>query len=384
VIEAPESDLREIAPYTQAEYKDALERLLVSPVLSSLIKAYFPGVELSSFVKMAKGLATVDEFQARVIAPAIDSMLKQGSDGITLTGLEHITRERKYLYISNHRDIICDPALLTQRLCVNGYGTPKICLGDNLLTSPFVVDLIKMNKGVTVKRGLSPRELLRWSQALSEGIRRSIASGEDSVWIAQREGRTKDGDDQTQPGVLKMLAMAGEGLFIERISALHVVPVAVSYEYDPCDLFKARGLHCVATRGSYQKAPGEDHKSMLESIQGFKGRIQISLGTELVSEIEEAARLESKKDQVARLSKAVDEQIHRAYRLWPSNYIAVDLLAGNAGHRQHYTDQQKEFFIQRMEKRLDGLEAEFSSAGDREGVRGFFLGAYAKPVSNSR
>ena len=232
MIEPPESDIRELRGYSDAEYRDAIRRLIEHPAAPKLIHAYFPGAPMEAIAARARGYETVDDFQAGIISPAIESMLKQTSGGISLSGIENVRQGSRYLYLSNHRDIILDAALLTQRLCVLGHGTPKICLGDNLLGSPLVVDLIKMNKGVTVKRGLAPRELLRWSHALSELIRRSIVGRDnagsgssplaragshvdsdrrDSVWIAQREGRTKDGNDLTQPGVLKMLAMAGEG-----------------------------------------------------------------------------------------------------------------------------------------------------------------------------
>lgn len=381
MFQAVESDIQELQAYSDDEFRAARDRLLVSPILPDLVRAYFPGIRLSDFVERLSRLSNVLEFQAAVIAPAIDAMLKQGSGGITFSGTENISPEGRYLYLSNHRDIICDPALFTHGLYVRGFGTPKICLGDNLLSGALVIDLIKMNKGVTVKRRLAPRELLRWSHALSELIHRSIDQKQDSVWIAQKEGRTKDGDDRTHPGVIKMLTMAGHGTFAQRASRLHIVPVAISYELDPCDIYKARELHVRATQGTYIKAPGEDHKSMMESIRGFKGRIHIALGRELTEECEKAAAFESKKDQLGSITQAADRQIHQLYRCWPSNYIAADLLAGRETFRQHYTEQEKRRFTDRMDSRLDGLD---SPAPDREGIRKRFLEAYARPVLNQQ
>jgi hypothetical protein len=382
MTEVAEADLREIQAYSEEQFREALGRLLAHPLLPQLVASYFPGLGFSDFVHMASGLKSVMEFQVRVIAPAIDVMLKQCTDGLTFEGVEHLSKTGRYLYLSSHRDIILDPSLLTQGLCVRGYGTPKICLGDNLLSGQLVIDLIKMNKGVTVKRKLTPRELLRWSHVLSELIGREIRGGGDSVWIAQREGRTKDGDDRTHPGVIKMLAMAGEGTLVERLASLHLVPVAISYEYDPCDYFKARGLHLVETRGNYQKAPGEDHQAMLESLRGFKGGIHIAFGRELGPDLEAASRIEGKKEQVAAIAAAVDRQIHALYRLWPTCFVACDLLSGRREFAGRYNETQYHRFVERLERRLAGSEPGLSDA-DRAGIRRKMLEAYARPVRNA-
>lgn len=374
MLQTAESDIHALQAYTDAEFRTARDRLIENPILPDLVRTYFPNLPLSEFVKRVSSLESVSEFQTHVVSPAIELMLRKGSSGITLSGTDHLSRNGKYLFLSNHRDIICDPSLFTQQLHAHGFSTPRICLGDNLLTGALIIDLIKMNKGVTVKRKLAPRELLRWSHALSELIFRSIHEGADSVWIAQKEGRTKNGDDRTHPGVIKMLAMAGQGSFAERVSALHLVPVAVSYEYDPCDIHKAKELHMRATEGAYIKAPGEDHKSMIESIRGFKGRIHIAIGHELAEECRAVQALESKKDQLNFLTEATDRQIHRLYRLWPTNYIALDLLNHQAEFEAHYTAEQKRHFIDRMESRLEGLAP---------GVRLRFLEAYARPVTNN-
>jgi hypothetical protein len=379
VIHAHEEDIQAIQSYPEAEFRAALRRILSNPALPTLVKTYFPELEFSAFVKMAEKIRTVNEFQGKVIARAIESMLIRCSDGVSFSGIENFRPNRKYLYLSSHRDIILDPALLTQRLYAIGYGAPKVCLGDNLLSGDFVIDLIKMNKGVTVKRKLSPRELLRWSHALSELIGRSVRGGEDSVWIAHREGRTKDGRDQTQPGVLKMLAMSGQGSLTERLSTLHVIPVAISYEFDPCDVYKARELYLTETLGTYSKASGEDRQSMMESIVDFKGRIHVAIGRELDEELRHAERFETRKEQFNWLAASVDAQLRGLIRMWPSNSVAADLLDGGEHFRDHYTGEQKKIFVERMERKLDSV-ASRSEAVLREGIRRKLLDAYAAPV----
>ena len=272
-----EEALREISPYDDEEFRAAMKRVLASPLVAVIAKTYFPEIPVAEFISFAAQMRTIEEFQEKIIGPAIASMLKLTSGGQTISGPDGLSRYKRYTFISNHRDILLDSALFTRSVFLEGFGTPKICLGDNLLTDAWVVDLIKMNKGITVKRNLPPRELLRWSHVLSEAIRRQVLGGIDSVWIAQREGRAKDGNDHTHPGVIKMLTLTGEGSFLERAADVHLVPVAISYEYDPSDILKARELHITETEGSYHKAPGEDLRAMAEGISGFKGRIHIQV-----------------------------------------------------------------------------------------------------------
>ncbi|MEO5971479.1 MAG: 1-acyl-sn-glycerol-3-phosphate acyltransferase, partial [Bdellovibrionia bacterium] len=228
-------DFKSIEPYSSAEFAQGLIRIRELPTLPLIFKALYPNRRFEEFIQVLQTIESIKDFQGTIISDAVDTILHSTSKGLTLSGLTQHDPNKKCLYISNHRDIICDPAFLTNSLYIRGYGTPKICLGDNLLTHPLVIDLVKMNKGVTVQRNLPPRELLKFSFALSTYIYEQINQNIDSVWIAQREGRAKDGNDKTQSGILKMLTMAGEGEFFQRIKGLNIIPVSISYEYDPCD-----------------------------------------------------------------------------------------------------------------------------------------------------
>jgi hypothetical protein len=378
-----EADLQEINHLPDEDVPAALERLLQSPI-SEIVRAnYFPSLTVEEFRAKIRRLPSSAEFQKQVVAPAIDAMLARTSDGFSVSGFERNPKWARYVYISNHRDILCDPALFTYAMVRNGWDAPLICLGDNLLVAPWITDLIKVNRGVTVKRNLSQRELLRWSHALSELLSRAVTRKQASVWIAQREGRAKDGNDQTHPGVIKMLSLASaapgsDDSLIGRIEGLHFVPLAVSYEYDPNDSFKALELHLSSQPEGYQKKPGEDVRSMAMGIQGEKGRIHIEIGTEIIEAIHRARALESRKEQVNLIAGEIDRQIHLHYKLWPSNYIAYDLLREQQ-RSGLYTDAEKRDFRERMESQLKLIP---DLGHGMEAVRQWFLQMYARPVEN--
>jgi hypothetical protein len=237
-----------------------------------------------------------------------------------------------------------------------------------------------MNKGITVKRNLSTRELFKWSLLLSQLIQQQIIEKIDSIWIAQREGRAKDGNDLTQPGVLKMLTLADKSPFLDQIKKLHIVPVAISYEYDPCDFLKARELYITATQESYKKSPGEDTQSMILGVKGHKGKIHIQIGLEINSAIEKANQASSKRDQVIIIAEEIDAQIHKNYKNWPSNFIAFDLLEGKGSMKEFYSEEKKAEFLERMENQLSLLQA---SPSELDLIRPFFLKSYANSVKNS-
>jgi hypothetical protein len=390
MLEAEINDIRDCSPYTDVEFPEAWARVLSHASLPSLLKSLFPETfspnapkeNLLAFVQSLQQIKTVSEFQHKVIAKAVESILKRTSDGLTITGTENLDRNSKYLFISNHRDIICDPAFLTYALAMREFSTPQICLGDNLLVSSLIVDLVKMNKGITVKRNLPLRELAKWSVVLSQLIRNQIESNSDSVWIAQREGRAKDGNDLTHPGILKMLAMSGNGSFFERVQSLKIVPVAISYEYDPCDIFKAKELMFKNEAGSYEKSADEDLSSMLTGIQGKKGRVHIAIGQEFSKSLNSQEMASAHpKEVISSCVDAIDHQIHNLFRNFPTHYVAFDLIHSAEHHAQHYTQDEKQQFLLRMEDRLKGLGFDPSRT---QGVRQQFLEGYANSVKNSK
>ncbi len=357
-----------------------MTRVLDSPMAETMQRLYFPAVPM----KELRGLgARVDgwfSFQKYFIKPAMDLLVSTSSDGFSISGFERIKKDRRYVFISNHRDIVCDPALFTYGLHRSGWESPFICLGDNLLVNPWIVDLVKMNRGVTVKRSLSARELLLWSKELSSVINQAVRGNEASVWIAQREGRAKDGVDETNPGVLKMLALSQDGEILDALDGLHLAPVAVSYEYDPCDALKARELHELETNGTYVKSPGEDVRSMAKGIRDPKGRIHIEIGAEIDDVVRDARALPSRKEQLQFVATALDRRMRELYRVWPTARVAAAWLEQGRAPQSSgagYTAAEAGRFAAWVERQLD----EAGAGGEaRDAIRRKMLEMYARPL----
>ena len=373
---------REIGPYEGAEVRAALKRVFNEPTTVALSKFLFPTWTPERFKSKFDSISTVDAFQTEMIAPAITSLINQTTSGVTLEGIENLAgRGRCFLYLSNHRDIVMDPALFVFKLHQHGVATPKVALGDNLLFSQWVTDLVKLNKSIIVRRNISGRELLRFSQVLSAYIRTQIAEERDSVWIAQREGRAKDGNDLTQASLLKMLAMGPKTEFLARLRALRVAPISISYEYDPCDALKARERLVRARTGTYAKRPGEDQLSILSGLQGHKGRVMIRVGNVLGDELDSLASLPAP-EQAKAAAELIDARILQGYELWPSHFIAHDLLSRSTRFEARYDTVLRRRFEERLEAQMAQAAEDIASPEDRSALRELMLEMYANPVSN--
>lgn len=314
-----------IRPYADTEVRPVLARLLTdNAFLDTLTRYRFPRLAgpLGWLLKpviahyLRREIAGVDSVAAlqMKIEPYVDRSIERATDGISYSGLEHLKKDRAYLFISNHRDIVMDPAFVNYALYHAGLPTPRLAIGDNLLQKPFVSDLMRLNKSFIVHRSISGRrEKLAAFQTLSAYISHSIRQEGASIWIAQAEGRAKDGDDRTDSAILKMFHMCRKDeAFASVLADLHLVPVSISYEYDPCDLAKARELSIRASTGSYTKAPGEDDASIVTGITGHKGRVHLHFGTEIRAPQEDAKAL----------AQHIDRDILGHYRLFPVHYLA--------------------------------------------------------------
>ena len=316
-----------IRPYRDEEIRKVLERLLIDQEFINSIANFFHP-RLSSFIpplmrwlarsKLRSQLKNVYDVRSMqdVIAEYMDKMIHDTTTKLTHSGMENLEKGRNYLFISNHRDITMDPAFVNYMLYHAGYETLQIAIGDNLLKKPFVTDLMRLNKSFIVQRSLKGRELLQALKTLSEYIHHCIHSGQN-VWIAQREGRAKDGIDKTDPALLKMLAMGRRELSLgDSLSELHLVPVAISYEFDACDILKAEELHAIEKDGSFTKNEQTDIHSIVTGMIGFKGHVHVGFGSELGIN----------SDEPELIAELIDEQILKNYRLSDANYIAAEML----------------------------------------------------------
>ena len=369
----------DIRPYRDAEVPDVLARLLHDPeflssvarlrigVAARLVPAiwrplvrYFLGRELHS-VEDVHGMQMV-------IKGYLEKMIEDTTGGLTVSGLDALDPDKAYLFMSNHRDIAMDPAFTNYALHRGGHQTVRIAIGDNLLTKPWVSDLMRLNKSFIVKRSLhGPRELLAASKNLSEYIRYSIQDENAPIWIAQREGRAKDGVDRTEPAVIKMLGLSRDKSsqsFAEHIESLAIVPVSISYELDPCDALKAGEMHALASHGNYQKGEQEDVASIGQGISGSKGRVHVSFGTPLTGALDSA-------DAVA---AEVDRQVIESYCLHPTNLYAYHMLHGDE------REIPDDLYLEEGDSDRASFEARINAMPDAH--RPYALAIYANAVAS--
>lgn len=364
---------RKMKPYSDEELGTVLENIAQDEIFPELMEFVYPGLPVLEIRKKLKRFTTIRDFQHHFMADAFRNIINRTSEGATIKGLEKIDPGVPTLFLANHRDIILDSAILQVLLVDNGFDTTEIAIGNNLMISDFVTDIGRINKMIIVKRDGSGRELLEFSRELSSYIRHSVSLGGNSVWIAQRNGRTKNGDDRTDPGLLKMLYLSGPKNFQENFDELNIIPVAISYEFEPCAALKTREIF-MRSLGPYQKKPGEDLESILTGIMQPKGRIELNLGEPLMDhyDVDPAMPLN---DKIAGLSNLLDKEIHRIYRLWPSNFIAYDIL--NKTTSENYTPAEYFAFERYMKKSLQGIQ------GDVDKLKRIFLDIYANPVINA-
>lgn len=369
-------NFEDIRPYTDAEALVALKRIAENDMVSSISAYLWPGRDPEIARSILRSCKDIDDFQAKIMIPAIEAVLAQSSKGITFGGVDIIKGvEGHFLAITNHRDIVCDPAFFQYMLYTNGLPFSDICIGSNLLDNKFVEDIMRINRMIKVNRGIAARELYMSSLRLSAYMRLVITSNERSVWIAQKEGRTKNGIDRTSQGVLKMLDMTGEESFEVNFGALKIVPIAISYEYEPCDILKARELYLSRT-ARYIKQPGEDMMSILTGIKQPKGHIHMEAAPLIGEDELREASTKGGNERYQFMMKLMDRRIAEHYKLWKTNYIAADLVEGGSRFAGLYDAAEKEAFRAYLENRLDSLGPDF----ERGELRNLLLGIYANPV----
>ena len=377
-----ENEFEDIRPYTDAEAVEALARMSRHPMMPVVSKYLFPSVPASAMSHMLRGIGSIDQFQNEVMMGVIDGILARTSDGFTCSGIEHLKGiQGRFLAVSNHRDIVLDPALIQYVMKQAELPFTEICVGSNLVTSQLLEDLLRSNRMIKVIRGITARELYLSSQRLSQYIRERITSGGASIWIAQREGRTKNGLDTTEQGLLKMFDMSGTGTFEENFRELNIVPMSISYEYESCDARKAREV-LLRREGPYIKKEDEDLHSILTGIRQAKGHIHLEIEAPLTAEeIFEASKCE-KNDRYQSIRHLLDRRIIAGYKLWKTNYMAHDLLYDKHEFAEagKYTEQDLAAFEKYIGHKLGKLERRL----DRAELRKIFLGIYAGPVDAKR
>jgi glycerol-3-phosphate O-acyltransferase len=363
--------------YNDAEAKAGIQELFSFPNLIHGMKAFLPPAVNDMILAAKDQVNSVRDFQEKIAYPLFKVIEKTSISTLSASGLEHLDASKQYLFISNHRDIILDSAFLNVVLFERGFRTSQIAIGDNLMRHRISELIFHINKSFVVKRSGTPMELYRYSVQLSDYIWRQITQGIDSVWIAQREGRAKDGDDRTQVGLVKMLSLSAKADLKTYFRELRVVPVAISYEYDPCDLLKAQEFLNKRANPEYKKTFEEDVQHMLLGLKGEKGAVHFHFSAPFEAELDAFDAIPSSKKQLELLAEMIDQRIHQHYKLRPINYIAHDLLTKTQTFRNYYGTEDLEKVAAYFEQRFKLL------TNDAEGLgQEYLLKMYANPLIN--
>ncbi|MEX1189506.1 MAG: 1-acyl-sn-glycerol-3-phosphate acyltransferase [Bacteroidia bacterium] len=367
-----------IRPFYDQEVAPAMQRLLSEKSFYTALNYIFPEVPEEELIKKLNQIHSIQQFQKEIIAPAVYSVVESSTKGLSISGLENLNREKAYLLISNHRDIVLDSAFLNVKLFSNDFPTTRIAIGSNLLQRPWIEDLVRMNKNFIVHRDVHSRQAYIYSMRLSGYIRHSLLNENTSVWIAQKEGRTKDGNDRTQAGLLKMFGMNSETEdMVEAYHSLNIAPVSLSYEIEPCGGMKAYEKYITSLKGEYQKAPAEDLISMQNGISKQKGRVHFEFSAPLnKSQIEEAFSSGKKNESVKNLAEIIDQVIISNYKLFPFNFVAYDMLNKTNRFIDQYSDENINQFNRVCKSELMEYGAE------AEAILPYLLNIYANPVLN--
>lgn len=369
----------EIRPWEPEELPAAYSRLTASESFRQLVSVLYPGVSIEEFSKKLESCTTNLQFQIMFCYPFIGDLMNRQARGYEMDST-CLDPQRNYTFISNHRDIVLDSALLDKFLVDAGFSTTcEIAIGDNLIKQPWLKDLVRVNKAFVVERDLPMREMLMASKRLSEYMHFAVGVKHENIWIAQREGRAKDSDDRTQEAVLKMMALGGEGSLIDRLTDLHLVPLSISYEYDPCDFLKAREFQQRRDMEGWKKGPDDDLVSMKTGIFGFKGHVHYHAAPCLDDFLKTLDPSMPKAELFQTIATTIDREIHGHYRLYPCNYIALDEFEGSDVYSSHYTPEEKQHFDVYLNAQLGKIDLP-----DKDDVflRECMLTMYANPARN--
>ena len=365
-----------IRPYSDEEAVKALRRLSHNPFVPIASKFLFPDEPFYRLSRMFRKVTSIEDFQRNVVSRVVEGVLKRTSSGFSCDGLENLKPGKTFVAISNHRDISLDAALTQWALYSHGLPMMEVCIGSNLMDDNRTAStLLRSVRMVRVVRGLPAREMYESSKLLSEYIRDAVSTSRSSIWVAQKEGRAKNGLDKTAHGLVKMLDMSGMKGFYDNFSELNITPMSISYEYEPCDILKAREL-LIASGGKYVKKRGEDTRSILDGIRLWKGGIHLSVCRPLSENELRMASVCERAERYQTVRTLIDGRIVDAYKLWNTNYIGYDLMTGGDKYASLYSDAERMAFIEYAEKRLDSVEHNL----DRDALRKIFYQIYGNPV----
>jgi len=368
-----QQDFDKIRPLNDNEINTVLNRLTKNPFFYQVISNYFPQSDYKEIINNLNNTHSVFDFQRNFMYKIIEKILASTSNEVSISGIENLSAAIPYLFISNHRDIVLDSAILQKNLFDNNFPTTEIAFGNNLMDVPLISELGSANKMFIVKRGGNIREILKNSTVLSSYIRYVISEKKTSVWIAQRNGRTKDGNDKTEIAVLKMLNLSGKKSAKKNILELNITPVSISYEFEPCDSEKVKEIYC-SKNEKYEKKTGEDTSSIIKGIKQYKSKIHLAFCNTLSEEIINTFSKSSNAEFFKELAEHIDYQIVTNFKLWTNNYIAYDLLENTEKYKDKYSEKEKINFLKYKNEGLSRIN------GNKDELSRLFLKLYANPL----
>ena len=372
------TEFDEIRPYYDEELSEVFELLIEDPAFQKATSFVAPGIPFDMLAEKIRACKTKLDFQKAFAYGILERIADDYTDGISID-LSANSLDTAYTYISNHRDIILDAGFLSVLLVENGLDTVEIAIGDNLLVYPWIKRLVRINKSFIVQRALTMRQMLESSARMSRYMHHTIKDKKQSIWIAQREGRAKDSDDRTQDSVLKMFAMGGEGTVLSRLKNINIVPLSISYEYDPCDFLKAQEFQLKRDNPSYAKTTKDDLLNMEVGLFGYKGRVHFKTTPCINQKLDELDASLPKNELFQTISKLIDQQIHQNYKIYPVNYIANDMLSDSNSFTTHYTEEEKHNFSIYLDKQIGKIKIDNK---DESFLRHKMLLMYANPLIN--
>ena len=368
-----------IRPYNESEFAAAIERITSHEYLPIVINSVFLNTNAEEYIENMKKYKTVRDFQHGFMRDAVENILKKTSTNFTYDGIDNVKKGSCNMFVSNHRDIALDAAILCYVFAINNLECFEVAIGNNLLQGDFVIDIAGVNKMFKIMRSSNAKDLYRDSVLASEYMRHVIKDKKESVWIAQRNGRTKDGNDKTELGVLKMFSLGNDKPFVENFEEINITPIAISYEYEPCDFLKTMELY-ISSFQKYVKEPGEDLRSIIAGIMQPKGQINISVTPSITREELEYCDQFEKNAKFTTLAEIMDKRIYKAYKLYKNNYIAHDILNNANTYAEFYSKEEKEFFLNYMRNGLSKLPC--AKEENMKELEEIFLKIYANPVEN--
>lgn len=373
-------NFEDIRPLNQDEVQAAIEELLASEEFRHALRYVKPDLDWDQLSTAMRACKTKEQFKSTLAYDAVMTVAKKTTFSLTISGRSRLPEGKPACtFISNHRDIVLDASFLNVMLYDVGYGMTQVAIGDNLLIRPWIKTFVRLNNSFIVKRGVSVRQMLEVSSTLSAYINHTIKDTKESIWIAQREGRAKDSNDRTQPSVLKMLCMAGGKDIIGNLKSLNIVPVAISYEFDPCDYLKAQEFQLKRDNPEYHKTQRDDLLNMETGILNNKGRVHFTISQLINDQLDQLDPNMDRNELFAAVASIIDKEIYRHYRFYPNNYVAYDLLSGTRRFSDHYGLKDKRTFEEYLQKQLDKIVIPNK---DENFLRKKILEMYANPLKN--